>query len=171
MTLPLILLAFPSALLGFWSINSGFADFLTAGVVPYVNPLIDSLTYVGIGMAIVGVALAWLMYGVEIIPARVFISNPVGGAVYTVIINKFYIDELYGWLIKYIALGISNGAVLFDRYIIDGIVNGSASSVKRIGDATRRTETGVLQNYGAAIFGGALIIALAVFIATGAFVR
>jgi hypothetical protein len=29
----------------------------------------------------------------------------------------------------------------------------------------------VLQNYGAAIFGGALILALAVFIATGAFVR
>jgi NADH-quinone oxidoreductase subunit L len=119
----------------------------------------------------VGLGLAWLMYGVEIIPAGILIRNPLGRAIYTVILNKFYFDELYGWIIKYIALGLSNGAELFDRYVIDGIVNGSATSVQRFGDATRRTETGVLQNYGAAIFGGALILALAVFIATGAFVR
>jgi proton-translocating NADH-quinone oxidoreductase chain L len=171
MTLPLIILAFPAALAGFWSVDSGFANFLTAGTQVYASPFADGLTYVGIGLAVVGLGLAWLMYGVEIVPARVFIGNPLGRAIYTVIINKFYFDELYGWIIKYIALGLSNGAALFDKYVIDGIVNGSATSVQRFGDATRRTETGVLQNYGAAIFGGALILALAVFIATGAFVR
>jgi proton-translocating NADH-quinone oxidoreductase chain L len=171
MALPLILLAFPSALLGFWSIDNGFANFLTAGTQPYASPFSDGLTYVGIGTAVVGVGVAWLVYGLEVVPARVFTSNPIGRAAYTVMINKFYVDEFYGWVIKYIALGLSHGAELFDKYIIDGIVNGSATSVQRIGDATRRTETGVLQNYGAAIFGGALIIALAVFIATGAFVH
>jgi NADH-quinone oxidoreductase subunit L len=124
-----------------------------------------------VAVALAGIALAWLVYGLEVIPARVFTSNPVGRALYTVILNKFYLDEFYAFLIKYIILALSNGAVLFDKYVVDGIVNGSAASVRRIGDATRRTETGVLQNYGAAIFGGALIIALAVFIATGAFVR
>ena len=72
-------------------------------------------------------------------------------------------------IIKVVVLGLSNGAALFDKYVVDGIVNGSAATVKRIGDATRRTETGALQNYGAAIFGGALIIMLVLFIATGAF--
>ena len=171
MSLPLILLAFPTVLLGFWSINSGFANFLTAGVQPYENPFADPLTYIGVGLAIVGIALSWAVYGLEIIPARAFTSNPVGKAIYTVLLNKFYLDELYGWLIKNIVLGLSNGAVLFDRYVVDGIVNGSASTVRRIGDATRRTETGALQNYGAALFGGALLIALAIFIATGAFGR
>ncbi|HEX8729567.1 MAG TPA: NADH-quinone oxidoreductase subunit L [Ktedonobacterales bacterium] len=171
MTLPLIILAFPAALAGFWSVNSGFASFMTATTQAYDSPFADPLTYVGIALAVVGLGLAWLMYGAEILPVRVFTGNPLGRAIYTVILNKFYFDELYGWIIKYIALGLSNGAALFDKYVIDGIVNGSATSVKRIGDATRRTETGVLQNYGAAIFGGALIIALAVFIATGAFVR
>ena len=171
MTAPLILLAFPTVLLGFWSINSGFANFLTAGTQPYDNPFADPLTYIGIVLAVLGIALAWLVYGLEVIPAKAFTSNPIGRAAYTVLLNKFYLDELYGWLIRYIVLGISNGAVLFDKYIVDGIVNGSATSVRRFGDATRRTETGVLQNYGAAIFGGALIIALVVFIATGAFVR
>ncbi|HEX8996804.1 MAG TPA: NADH-quinone oxidoreductase subunit L [Ktedonobacterales bacterium] len=171
MTLPLILLAFPTVLLGFWSINSGFANFLTAGTVTYENPFADPLTYIGVVMALGGIGLAWLVYGLEVIPARVFTSNPVGRAIYTVLINKFYLDELYDWLIKYVVLGLSNGAALFDKYVVDGIVNGSASAVQRLGDATRRTETGVLQNYGAALFGGALIIALAVFIATGAFGR
>ncbi|HZC06405.1 MAG TPA: NADH-quinone oxidoreductase subunit L [Ktedonobacterales bacterium] len=171
MTLPLILLAFPAALLGFWSINNGFASFLTGTTEVYASPFTDPLTYVGIALAVVGIGLAWIVYGMEIIPAKAFTSNPVGRSIYILLINKFYIDEFYDWVIKYIVLGLSNGAVAFDKYVVDGIVNGSASSVRRIGDATRRTETGVLQNYGAAIFGGALIIALAVFIATGAFVR
>ncbi len=171
MTLPLILLAFPTVLLGVWSWNSGFADFLTAAKQPFENPFTDPLTYIGVAAALLGIGLAWLVYGLEVIPARVFTSNPLGRAIYTVLINKFYLDEFYGWLIKYIVLGLSNGAVAFDKYVVDGIVNGSASTVRRIGDATRRTETGVLQNYGAAIFGGALIIALVVFIATGAFIR
>jgi NADH:ubiquinone oxidoreductase subunit 5 (subunit L)/multisubunit Na+/H+ antiporter MnhA subunit len=171
MTLPLILLAFPTVLAGFWSINSGFANFLTASAQPYESPFTDPLTAVGVVTALVGIGVAWLVYGAEIIPARVFTSNPLGRAAHTVLIHKFYLDELYDWIIKYIVLGLSKGTELFDLYVVDGIVNGSASSMRRLGDMTRRTETGVLQNYGAAIFGGALIIALAVFIATGAFVR
>jgi proton-translocating NADH-quinone oxidoreductase chain L len=172
MTLPLILLAIPSVLAGYWSINSGFANFMTASTnQPYNGPALDTLTYAGVAVALAGIGLAWLVYGAEIIPARVFTSNPVGRAAHVVLVNKFYLDELYGFLIKYIILALSQGAVLFDLYVIDGIVNGSARSVQRLGDATRRTETGALQNYAAAIFGGALIIALVVFIATGAFVR
>jgi proton-translocating NADH-quinone oxidoreductase chain L len=171
MTLPLILLAIPTVLLGAWSWNSGFADFLTAAKQPFENPFTDPLTYIGVAAALLGIGLAWLVYGLEVIPARAFTSNPLGRAAHTVLINKFYLDEFYGLLVKYIVLGLSNAAEAFDKYVVDGIVNGSASTVQRIGDATRRTETGVLQNYGAAIFGGALIIALAVFIATGVFIR
>ncbi len=61
--------------------------------------------------------------------------------------------------------------VLFDRYVIDGIVNGSARAVRGLGDLTRRSETGELQSYGAAMFGGALIILIAFFIAIGAIGR
>ena len=47
---------------------------------------------------------------------------------------------------------------LFDKYIIDGIVNGTGRFVRGLGSVTRRSETGLLQNYGAALFGGALLI-------------
>ncbi len=172
MTIPLMILAVPAVFAGFWGVNNGFASFLTAGAVTsstWVNALTDPLTWFGVGLAVVGIALAWLMYGLEVIPAKVFTGNPLGKAIYTLLLNKYYLDELYGWLIKVVVLGLSNGAALFDKYVVDGIVNGSATTVKRIGDATRRTETGALQNYGAAIFGGALIIMLVLFIATGAF--
>ena len=48
MWLPLVILAVPTVLLGFWCINSGFADFLTGKHIPYVNPFSESLTYIGI---------------------------------------------------------------------------------------------------------------------------
>jgi NADH-quinone oxidoreductase subunit L len=107
------------------------------------------------------------MYGFVVLPAKVFVGNPVGGFIYRVLYNKYYLDELYGLIVKYIVLGLAGLAALFDEYIIDGIVNGTARAVRGLGSVTRRTETGKLQNYGAAIFGGAMIILLIVFFATG----
>ena len=115
----------------------------------------------------VGIALAWLMYGLAVVPATAFTGNPVGAFVHRVLYNKYYLDELYGLIVKYVVLGLANLAALFDKYVIDGIVNGSASGVREVGSITRRSETGKLQNYGAAIFGGAMIILLIVFFATG----
>ena len=39
MWLPLAILAVPTVLLGFWSINSGFADFLTGTAYPLCESL------------------------------------------------------------------------------------------------------------------------------------
>ncbi len=69
------------------------------------------------------------------------------------------------WLIRVFVFGLSNAAVWIDQHVIDGVVNGSARAVRGIGNITRRTETGALQSYGAALFGGAMIILLIVFFA------
>ena len=73
MTIPLMILAVPAVFAGFWGVNNGFASFLTAGAVTsstWVNALTDPLTWFGVGLAVVGIALAWLMYGLEVIPAK-----------------------------------------------------------------------------------------------------
>src|SRR5690242_1121020 len=106
MWLPLVILAVPTVILGFWSINSGFADYLTGQNVPYTNPFTETLTYTGIAVAVVGIALAWLMYGVEVVPKKLFTGNPIGGFVYQVLFHKYYLDELYGVIIKYGVLGV-----------------------------------------------------------------
>ena len=168
MWLPLVALAIPSLLLGFWSVNSGFANYLTGEHVPYVNPLGDALTYIGLAVAVVGIGLAWLMYGVEVVPKTVLTSNPIGGFIYRVLHHKYYLDELYDAIIKYIVLGLAKGCELFDQYIIDGLVNGSANFVRGLGRVTSRSETGLVQNYGAFFFGGVMVIIIVVFFAVGA---
>jgi proton-translocating NADH-quinone oxidoreductase chain L len=163
MWVPLALLAIPSAVAGFW--QNGFGNFILAGTAPYENPFSNGLTYVGIGMALGGIALAWLVYGMGFVPATALTRNPVGGFAYRVLLNKYYLDELYLAIIRYVVLGLSTAAAGFDRIVIDGVVNGSARFVRGFGDATRRSETGFLQNYGAAIFGGAMILLIAIFLA------
>lgn len=164
---PLVFLAIPSALAGFWALGN-FPVFLAgSGAPPFENPFdfTSWLPWISVSVALVGIAIAWLMYGVQMIPADAFTRNPVGAFAYRVLLNKYYVDEFYGWLIRYIVLGLSRGAEAFDKYIIDGVVNGSAKAILFGGNVFRRTETGRVQNYAAAIFGGALIIVIVVFIA------
>ena len=43
---------------------------------------------IGIGVAIVGIGLAWLIYGLGVGPGEALTGNPIGGAIYTVLLNK-----------------------------------------------------------------------------------
>jgi len=172
MTVPLVVLALLTigiGIAGFFGFSEGFAAFLNGGtpVTFTVTPGVDPLTYIGVGFGVVGIFVAWLMYGVRVIPANVLTSNPVGAFVQRVLWHGYYLDELYALIIRYILLGLAAFAAGFDRVVIDGLVNGSARFVRGLGGITRRTETGFLQNYGAALFGGAMIILIAFFIAVG----
>jgi NADH-quinone oxidoreductase subunit L len=176
MWLPLVLLALSTVAIGVLSIpiagvtnglNQGFAWFLNGGqpVTYSVTPALDTLTLLGVGAGVVGIVLAWAMYGVAVVPANVLTANPIGGAVYRLLYRRYYLDELYALLIRVFIFGLSNFAVWFDQNIIDGLVNGSARLVRGIGSVTRRTETGQLQGYGAALFGGAMVILILVYFA------
>ncbi len=162
---PLVALAIPSALAGFWGWPGNFPAFLTGNpAAAFEDPFLSFLTWIGVAVAVLGIAVAWLMYGVRVIRADVLTRNPVGAFAYRMLLNKYYIDEIYGWIIRNILFGLSYGEQAFDRYVIDGIVNGSAVVIRTGGNIFRRTETGRVQNYAVGIFGGALIIAIAVFI-------
>jgi NADH-quinone oxidoreductase subunit L len=161
---PLVALAIPTVIAGFWGWPGSFPAFLTGNAsAAFDNPFLSGLTWIGVAVALGGIGVAWLMYGLQVIPADALTRNPVGAFVYRVLLNKYYIDELYGWLIRNIVLGLSYAEQAFDRYVIDGIVNGSVVVIRGSGNIFRRTETGRVQNYAAAIFAGALIIVLVVF--------
>ena len=172
MWVPLVALAIPAALLGFWDINNGFANYLNAYVsappAAWHNPFVDGLTYIGIAVSVVGIGVAWLIYGVEVVPKTALTSNPIGALIYRVLHHKYYLDEIYGAIIKYVVLGLAKGCELFDLYIIDGLVNGSARFVRGLGRVSSRSETGLVQNYGAFFFGGVMVIIIVVFFAVGA---
>ena len=78
--------------------------------------------------------------------------------------NRYYIDELYDLLVKYGVLGLSHIEQAFDAYIVDGLVNGVARLVTTLGRDIRYTETGRVQSYMIAFFGGVAVLSVLVFV-------
>ena len=61
---------------------------------------------------------------------------------------------------EYLWLGGSRAIAIFDLSVIDGIVNGIGRVVAALGAAARQIQTGRVQGYGLALFGGFAVIAL-----------
>jgi NADH-quinone oxidoreductase subunit L len=108
-------------------------------------------------LAIAGIAVAWVMYG-----AREFVSEPLTrfGSVYTLLARRYYIDEFYMWLIDKLVIGVAYALTIFDRNVLDGLVNGTAALMGEFGSTLRTAQTGRVQNYGLVLFGGMAVIAL-----------
>jgi NADH-quinone oxidoreductase subunit L len=73
--------------------------------------------------------------------------------------SKYYLDYIFTNLIaERIVVFVSMITYLFDKYVIDGIVNGSAKLVYFSGRVSRRLQTGVVQNYTALLIIGAILL-------------
>jgi NADH-quinone oxidoreductase subunit L len=158
---PLVVLAIPALVVGFWGApppfgSNGFQRFLEG---PEFHELAANWTLAGVGavLAVVGIVLAWTMYG-----ARAFVAEPLTrlGSVYNLLWRRYYIDEFYMWLIDKLAIGVAYAVALFDRQGLDGLVNGIAGTFGQGGRALRILQTGRVQNYGLVLFGGMAMIAL-----------
>jgi NADH-quinone oxidoreductase subunit L len=163
MTIPLIVLAIPAALVGFWGsplLNYGFQHFLEGANYETVEPnyVLAAISSV---LAILGIVVAWMWYA-----ARAYVTEPLlrfGGA-YQVLNHRYYIDELYMWLIDKLAIGVGFALSAFDRGGLDQVGNGLALGVAGAGSVLRRMQTGRVQNYGLVLFGGMAVIALVVLL-------
>jgi NADH-quinone oxidoreductase subunit L len=134
---------------------------------------------------VVGGGLADLMYRQhKISPER--ISQMFGGVVYDLVLNKYYVDEIYdativqpylyatrafAWFDTNIVDGIVNSAAsvivflawlsgLFDRYIVDGLVNFASNLTLDVGGRLRRLQTGSINGYLYGILAAVMLILL-----------
>ncbi|MDQ1324868.1 MAG: NADH-quinone oxidoreductase subunit, partial [Chloroflexota bacterium] len=181
MTLPLILLAIPSALLG---IAIGLP--LGASTIKHwLEPVfIESELYQH------GEAAAYQLFGVDgyLILSSVFIatlglvagiylfgigkrrvkqeridglvsSNGATRFLYRASLNKWWFDELNDLLFIRIGGRVAAALWWFDTRIVDGVVNGIGRVVKDLGGALRRIQTGRVQNYALGIAIGLLVMA------------
>jgi len=163
MTVPLMILAIPALLVGFWGsplFNNGFQRFIEGASYENVGPNIV-LTVISALLAIAGILAAWAWYG-----ARAYVTEPLlrFGATYRVLNRRYYVDELYMWLIDKAFIGVAFGLSLFDRQGLDQVGNGLARLVAGGGSALRNAQTGRVQNYGLVLFGGMAVIALVLVI-------
>jgi NADH-quinone oxidoreductase subunit L len=174
-TVPLILLAIPSVVIGFFTIQPMlFGDFLKDAI--FVNTEIHEgmlllaeefhgpaqlalhgLTSLPFWLALSGVASAYYMYIVNpalpaAIKARVL-------PLYNLLENKYYLDWINENILARGARAL--GTVLWkvgDQFLIDGVlVNGSWKVVGRLSGLVRKAQSGYLYHY-------ALVMILGVFV-------
>ena len=142
MTVPLWVLAVPAALLGLFAAGA-FRSFLAPGYVPPSGgPAASALT---LALPLLGVLVGALIYGGGRTAFRVAAIRALR-PLYVFLKQKWYFDQL-GLALMYIALGVAWIVAAFDRYVVDGIVNGLGALAGLLGRATRTLADGSAQAY------------------------
>ncbi len=170
-TVPLILLAIPSLLIGWPTIGpvlfGGYFgdaifvlqehDVLAELGADYHGPmgfLLHGLTSPVLYIALAGVATAWYLYiHNPLLPKRI---KDQFGFIYRLLDNKYYLDDFNEHVIaraaRLLGGGLWRGG---DMAVIDGVlVNGSASLVGKISLILRQLQTGYLYHYAFAMIIG-----------------
>ncbi len=186
-TLPLILLAIPSVVIGYLAIEPMlYGDFFKN--VIFVNheahPVMEMMKEEFHGplamvmhsvqspvlyLAFAGVALAWFLYvQAPHLPAKIAAA---ASPIYKLLENKYFLDTLY---FNVFAKGSRALGTFFwkvcDTMLIDtGIVNGSAKLVGAIAGQVRKMQTGFIYTYAAFMVFG--VLALVVTFFWGLFVK
>jgi NADH-quinone oxidoreductase subunit L len=163
MTGPLIVLAIPALLIGLWGsplFGNGFERFIEGAEYENLPPNY-ALMGLSVVLAIAGIGAAWAWYG-----ARAFVTEPMlrFSTAYRVLMRRYYIDELYMWLIDKLAIGVASVLSIFDREGLDRVGNGLAWLIGACGTVLRTIQTGRVQNYGLVLFGGMAVIAAVLII-------
>ena len=122
-----------------------------AACLPYLMMVIST------GIAIAGIYLAYLMYiKSPELPKKLAERFSL---IYKLLLNKYYVDEIYDALfvnpIKKISLLLWKRV---DAQLIDGTVNGVAGFVRGVGSVLRLSQTGYVRNYAFYIVAGCIFI-------------
>ena len=180
-TLPLVLLAIPSVIIGYIAIEPMLYGDFFKGVI-FVNHeahptmhlmkeefhgalamVSHSLHSPVLYLAVAGVVSAWVLYiKAPGLPAKIAAAfRPV----YVLFENKYYLDVIY---YNVFAKGSRALGTFFwkaiDTAIIDnGIVNGSAKLVGAVSAQVRKMQTGFIYTYAAFMVAGVLVLIVAFF--------
>jgi NADH-quinone oxidoreductase subunit L len=184
MTVPLILLAIPSALAGM-ALGLPFGDsVLTRWLKPVFEEAevmlarpheafelfgIDGgLILASVTVAVIGVVVAWRYFGVDLaglsLPARPELvretsARPGLSFLYRASLNKWWFDDLNHLLFIVIGGRVSGALWWFDREVVDGTVNAIGRVTVGAGRELRRVQTGRVQNYALGIALGLIVMA------------
>jgi len=180
-TLPLILLAIPSVIIGYIAIEPMLYGNFFKDVI-YVNHKLHPVMHIMkeefhgamamvshslhtpvLYLAIGGVLAAWFLYvKAPQLPAKIAQAfRPV----YVLFENKYYLDNIY---FAVFAKGTRALGTFFwkavDTAIIDnGLVNGAAKLVGAVAGQVRRLQTGFIYTYAAAMVSGVLVLIVVFF--------
>ena len=123
-----------------------------------------AFTGISVSIALLGFLSAWwLYYKRPELPGKM---AKAAGGLYTFVLDKYKVDELYGavFIQPLIALSLNVFWKGIDRGLIDGAVDGSAAGAREVSDEMRQMQSGNIRSYaGWVAVGAAAVIAFMVW--------
>ncbi|MGE0598777.1 MAG: NADH-quinone oxidoreductase subunit L [Dehalococcoidia bacterium] len=168
MTLPLLILSVPAIAAGWLAFGHVFKDFIEAAL-PEVGE--EGSTFeIGVAISSTIVALAGIGAAYAIYMKQWVTSESIRSTFAPLAImfeNKFYLDRLYEdvFVTRIMQQGWNRLLQANDRYVVDGLVNGSGRVAREASARLRLIQTGQVQGYGLGIVAGILVIVVAVYAA------
>jgi NADH-quinone oxidoreductase subunit L len=154
MTIPLVILAVLSLIGGYFTL------------VPFLGPVFGGhhaahgsalVKYLPTMAGFAGIGLAYQMYVRD--PGMAERLSQQYASVYELLLNKYYVDELYDRLIVRPLVSASHWLwQVWDTVVIDGTVDGTAQTVEANGLLLRLWQTGNVQAYALSFLFGAMVI-------------
>ena len=160
-TLPLVLLAIPSVVIGGLAIGPMLYGDWFGGSIASTQTMeemarefhgawpmmLDSLASVPLWLALAGLATAYFLYIVR--PDLPAVIKKKAGFLATILENKYYLDDFNDWFFAGGARRLGAGLWLWgDKTVIDGImVNGTARLIGWFASVARRMQTGFIYHY------------------------
>ena len=163
--LPLALLSMIGGLVVFTGVGEalgfpgGFGEFVFSHEPEEFDFAID-IAILSTILAGGGVIVGYIFWSGEAAPARRM--GEVFRPVYLLLLNRFYIDAFYQWVINNVILALGKVIAWFDRNIVnDTGIDGPGGLAIFTGYELKFLESGKLPNYALAIAVGVIIIAIA----------
>ncbi|MEU3774478.1 NADH-quinone oxidoreductase subunit L [Streptomyces sp. NPDC032472] len=158
MTVPMILLAFGSVFAGaFFAIGDRFLKWLEP-VTGYEhgNPPVSamSVTLATMVCLVIGVAIAWAMYGRRPVP----VTAPRGSLLTRAARRDLLQDDFNHIVLVRGGEHLTRSLVYVDHSLVDGVVNGTAASVGGLSGRLRKLQNGYARSYAVSMFGGTAIL-------------
>jgi NADH-quinone oxidoreductase subunit L len=132
------------------------------------------LIAISIAVAVGGTLAAWRLFGVELGPlvgaGRPRLVTQLSDRLhflYRASVNKWWFDDINNLLFVVIGGRFANALAWFDKYVVDGVVNGIGALTRRSGSDLARVQTGRVQNYALGIALGLIAMAGSYFVILG----
>ena len=159
MTIPLMVLAIGSALLGLvLGPTNGLVHWLepVTGSHSEKNPVIGVPVLMTLTLVLVAVGIAWAysMYVRRPVP----VVAPVGSVLTRAARRDLYQDAINESLLMRPGQYLTRFLVFFDNRVVDGGVNGLAALLGGTSGRFRRLQTGFVRSYALSMFGGAALV-------------
>ncbi|MFF4243903.1 NADH-quinone oxidoreductase subunit L [Streptomyces sp. NPDC001822] len=158
MTIPMIVLAFGSVFAGgFFSVGDRFLHWLEPvtghdhGHAPVSAATVTAATMV---VLVIGVAIAWAMYGRRPVPA----VAPRGSLLTRAARRDLLQDDFNHVVLVRGGEHLTRSLVYLDHSLVDGVVNGTAASMGGLSGRLRRLQNGYARSYAVSMFGGAAVL-------------